>query len=131
MIGEVIKIPDEYTLVVSRISANAIAVGDQVAVYEVASDILDPKTHRKLGTYDFIKQTLEVTEVYEKYFICKTTHTITYNPFSFDVLPDSLKTTVETVPLKVDDEQNENLHLKDEVIRIGDPVKKYQVRIDI
>ncbi len=124
MIGRVVKIPNKYALVVSRDSFHEnIAIGDLVAVYEVASDILDPETKDFMGTFDFIKDELTVDEVYDNYFICSRKETKIVKPFAVDLSEWHGRTVVTKAVLDVDENEEEGLEIRDKIIRIGDPVK--------
>lgn len=67
--GNVIKILDEFTLVIN-IGSNEIEKGSWISVIEEGPTIknIDGTV---LGTYDFTKAKLRVTEVYENFSIAK------------------------------------------------------------
>lgn len=121
-IGNVIKIPNAYQLVVQTDSGQFVVKGEAVAVYEIASKIVDPETNETLGTYDFIKEELVVEEVFDSYFICSKIVTKEIDPFAIDAFRS--KQVHERSKLDVDPTQNENLELTDKTIRLGDAVKR-------
>lgn len=118
--GKVIKILDEYNLVIN-LGAEETKIGDLIYIYEKASEVIDPDTKEVLGTIDLVKATLKVTEVFEKFSICYTDEKEVSNMFS-NFLP-MLNTSTTYYPLKVNDAQNERIVLKEATISIGDPIK--------
>ncbi|MDQ0233026.1 hypothetical protein [Metabacillus malikii] len=68
----VIKIIDEYSLVINGGLSDDISMGDEIEIFLEGEKILDPfNDNINLGTLDFIKDRLEVTEVYPKFSVCK------------------------------------------------------------
>lgn len=68
----VIKIIDEYSLVINGGLSDDISRGDEIEIFLEGEEILDPfNDNNNLGTLDFIKDRLEVTEVYPKFSVCK------------------------------------------------------------
>lgn len=69
---KVIKIIDEYSIVINGGLYEDISIGDSIEIYLEGDEITDPfNDHKTLGTLDFIKDTLEVTEVYPKFAVCQ------------------------------------------------------------
>jgi len=123
MIGKVIKIPNEYNIIVSKSIIDNIDIGDIVEIYEIASEVIDPETKEVLGTYDFTKQELKVSEIYDRYFVCNKIEERVITPFDLDFKTIMKHTEYTKKALEVNSEQNENLSLKTKEIKIGDPVK--------
>lgn len=68
---KVIKIVDEYRIVVNAGEKDLIEKGEELEVYEIGEPIIDPQTNEDLGTLDIIKARIVVSIVYEKMCICK------------------------------------------------------------
>lgn len=116
---QVIKIIDEYTLIID-IGSNRIEKGTWIAVYEKGPEIRD--TNKKLlGTYDFTKAKLRVTEVYENFSVAK--HEIKSSPLSMDkILGGGGFVTNGPLPLK-DKSEITRINPINTNIVIGDLVK--------
>ncbi len=69
---KVIKIIDEFSLVINSGLNEDISIGDSIEIFLEGDEIVDPFNESKvLGTLDFIKDTLKVTEVYPKFAVCQ------------------------------------------------------------
>ncbi|MCZ0875630.1 hypothetical protein [Peribacillus sp. AS_2] len=69
---KVIKIIDEYSLVINGGITDDISLGDDIEIFLEGDEIKDPFNGDEiLGTLDYIKETLEVTEVYTNFAVCK------------------------------------------------------------
>lgn len=122
-IGNVIMIPDEWTIVVSD-EQNCLHVGAKISIYEPSEDIMDLEGI-KLGKFGFSKAILEVVESYEGYAICKSLHTETGTAISLSVSPlfkEKKIVTYDKIP--VNPKENLNLEIENPEVSIGDPVKK-------
>lgn len=119
-IGKVIRILDEYTLLVDA-GNNILAKGVHIQVYEPIEMITAPDG-TELGFYDYIKDTLEVIRVEDHFSVC-----CKIEPISKEiplVLSPLLETRVtERVPLKIDEKDIQSLKPKEPLIKIGDPIK--------
>ncbi|MBU8572713.1 hypothetical protein KM900_19710 [Bacillus subtilis] len=68
----VIKIIDEYSLVINGGLNKDVSLGDKIEIYLQGEEIIDPfDGDKKLGTLDFIKDKLEVVELYSNFSVCK------------------------------------------------------------
>ena len=67
----VVEIVNNRELIVNYGIKDGAAMGDKVRIYEVGPTILHPETKEELGTYDFIKDYLEVTLCFDYFSICK------------------------------------------------------------
>lgn len=126
-IGKVVKIPNEYTIIINATN-KVLSVGDEVCIYETATDIIDFDTNAKIGTFDFIKAKLEVVESYENYSVCKKYVTEQKGGLmGFGALSPLLEgeTILKLKKLNVNPEQNEHLEMSNPVISLGDPVKLF------
>ncbi len=122
-IGKIIMIPNEFTVIASYKNKIELDIGDKVNVYITAAEIIDPETEQILGTYDLVKETLEIVELYEEYFICqKTSGNLDFDFLLSPLLSDAGLEKKAQI-LNVDADQNLNLHTCDKTIKIGDLVK--------
>lgn len=74
--GRIIKIVDEYTVIVNIGKENGISFGDYLKVKSEGIEIKDPETGDILGKYGETKARLKVKDVYDKFSICKNSETI-------------------------------------------------------
>lgn len=69
----VAKIIDNYTLVISGGKNLGIKIDDKISILDLDGiEIKDPFTGEFLGYYPLIKDKVKVTQVFEKFSICKT-----------------------------------------------------------
>lgn len=123
-LGTVIRILDEYTLVID-VGNSRVSVGDKVKVYQPLDDLFSPDG-KKVATFDYTKDILEVIDTEENYSVCKKPTTkVQKSTFARLALSPMLETS-ETVysKLNVAEESIASLPDHDSVIHIGDPVKK-------
>lgn len=121
-IGNVIRIIDNRTVVVN-IGKPILSVGDTIQIYEVGELIKDIDG-TDLDYLEYIKDTLEVTQVNDKYSICTKTKTKTISSLKA-LSPDNIFTTKEYIPLKVNKDDISPFTEIDNTIKIGDPIKLY------
>lgn len=122
-IGKVIKIPNEYIVIISA-NKYEVNIGDDVAIYEPGDEILDPDTGEKLGDFDFIKTKLEISETYDNYSVCQRVVYERRSPVFGALSPLLEDETVEKIKkINVNPEHNDNLKIKNSKVSIGDPVK--------
>lgn len=126
---KVIKIIDEYSLVINGGLNNDISLEDEIEIFLEGDDIIDPfDNDKKLGTLDFIKETLKVTEIYSNFAVCKKIVTeeiyhpsvlqkavLSYGSFSGTT---ETKTTVEKININKDEMTGRKKG--DKIIKIGD-----------
>lgn len=117
-IGTVIKIPNDTTIVIHTPKKN-VSRGDTVIVYEELSDINDLEGN-KLGTFDFNKAELEVTENYGHYIIARN---VVRKESLVDLANPLLKSYISFEKINVNEKDNEQLKSNSKSISIGDPVK--------
>jgi hypothetical protein len=68
----VIKIIDDYSVVINGGLSDDVSLNDKIEIYLEGEEIIDPYNNNKpLGTLDFIKETLKVTEVYPDFAVCQ------------------------------------------------------------
>lgn len=126
----VIKIIDEYSIVINGGINDDITLGEDIEIFIEGDEI--KYEGEVLGTLDFVKAKLEVTEVYPKFAVCKNiVEEKEYHPTSFQkTLGASLsafnelggRTVVKTVEKKINIDETEATGRKtgDGIIRIGD-----------
>lgn len=122
-LGHIIRILDEYTLVID-IGNRYVSNGDKIKVYQPLDDICS-LDGTKLATYDHVKDILEVVDVEDNYSVCKKPAKKVQSPLSKLALSPLLEATETTRPkLNVDEASIKPLPEHDDIIRLGDPVKK-------
>lgn len=67
---KVIKIIDEYNIVINAGSLDGIKEDDLLEIYVKGDSVIDPETQEDLGTLDLIKATLLVKKAYDKMSVC-------------------------------------------------------------
>jgi hypothetical protein len=65
--GNVIRILDEYTVVLNVGQEQGVQLGNRFVVYSEGEDIIDPSSKRILGKYEYQKATVEITRVLERF----------------------------------------------------------------
>ncbi|NRG47485.1 hypothetical protein HRF87_22420 [Bacillus sp. CRN 9] len=77
---KVVKILDEYTVVINAGTNYNIKVNDEFQILDKkGSEVRDPETDEIIGRLDLIKANVNVTEVQEKMCICSSPHTVKVN----------------------------------------------------
>ena len=71
----VVKIIDEYTVVINIGSDDGVKAGDKFEIYDPGVEVIDPYSNRSLGRLEFVKATISVTQVYPKMAACKNVKT--------------------------------------------------------
>lgn len=99
------------------------SIGDNLQICEESNDIKN-FDNEIIGKFYFIKDTVEVTEVYDKYVICKKLTRRNTSPITN--MNNLFKDSIEIVEdkLNVNDKDNKKLTIKNKEISIGDVVKK-------
>ncbi len=116
---KIVKIIDDHTLVIDAGYNDGIKNGDQFEIYSKGEEIKDPDTNEILGTLDHIKERVEAVTVFEKMCICR--HNIFVN-FLQNVSGGLSR--IEPKVLNVDSSQISGGLADDDVIKIGDKVRK-------
>lgn len=122
-IGNVIRILDEYTIIIN-VGCEKLKCGDRISVYSVVEPIID-LDGTILANYEYTKGILEVIEVNQKYSICKNTETRTVDPGVLGTLSLSplFETKTEMVPLNINKDDISPFKEINHQIQIGDPIK--------
>lgn len=117
---KIIKIINEYKVVVNAGANNDIKEDDILEVYAPGQEITDPETKEFLGTLDYIKAKLRVVDVFPKMCVCVNRETRLSEPFK----ELSNLTITQRVSLNVDSREisggYENV---DKKIHLGDLVR--------
>lgn len=115
----VIEIVDEKTILINYGIKHGAVVGDKIQVFENGRKVVDPLSHQSLGNWDFIKDTLTITQSFDLFSVCSKT--VTKNILA--TFSDMSTTTVE--PIFVDKESITNKRpLGNIAITVGDLVRK-------
>ncbi|MFC2948578.1 hypothetical protein [Virgibacillus sediminis] len=69
---KVVKIVDEYLVVVDYGRIHNAESDDILEIFQVGEEVIDPETHESLGTLDIIKAKIKVLNVYEKMSLCES-----------------------------------------------------------
>lgn len=131
MIFKVIKIVDEYMIVVDYGLKNNARVGDTLEIINTGVDILDPDNNYKLGTLDLIKGEVRVKHTYPNFSLCISNEKVTITNPNIGNFSEAIHSfsrnfsTTEMKALNVNTTQISGGYDKDTdlVINIGDPVK--------
>lgn len=121
---KVIKILDEYSIIIDYGSSHMASIGDKLRIYVPGEEIKNPETDQVLGTLDKIKETVEVSTVYENFSVCnKITERVVnvINPLA--ALTQQTRKSIQK--LNVDEENLNPFEVKsNEPIKVGDLVMK-------
>lgn len=116
---KIVRIIDDQTLVINAGYNDGIKSGDKFEIYTSGEEIKDPDTDEVLGTLDYIKEKVEAVDVFPKMSICR--HNIFVN--FMDGVSAKL-TRIEPKVLNVDTKQISGGLSVDNVIKVGDKVRK-------
>lgn len=121
--NEVIKILNQFAILIDYGSKDGAVKGDKVRIFVKGKEVYNNK-NELLGTLDIIKDELEITTVYDHFSICekiKRTSKITQrNPFEIPAfIKKTEETTVEKLPLNVKKEDYTN-----DIFQTNEPIKK-------
>ena len=64
--GKVIKVVDQYTIVINKGSGDGILMGHKFAVVEIGEILRDPDTNEELEALEIVKGKVEVTHLQDK-----------------------------------------------------------------
>ena len=123
IIGKVVKIKDEYSVVINVGDSKGASIGDRVYIINtILENITDPDTGEDLGDIVDTKCTLYISHVYEKVSVCAASQESTvYEAMSLAL--NSLSMFSEKVPLNIDYNDLETLKVRqDDKIKVGDVV---------
>lgn len=117
---KVVKIINEYKVVVNAGSNHYIQEGQEMEIFEPGQEVTDPDTGASLGTLDYVKAKLRVVDVLPKMCICENRDGETTKTIS-DLISRSF---TEKVPLNVDPKDiSGGFESVSKKIRVGDLVR--------
>jgi hypothetical protein len=131
--GKVIRIISEKKLITNLGEKDGLYRGDEIEIFkEVGEDIIDPETKENLGKYNYVKDTLKVIYVSDKFSICEKPDVYIPNiPIlsgsAVNVGMSTWRISGQTIitKLNVDEANIQYLNFEeDNVIRVGDLVRK-------
>lgn len=122
----VAKILSEHALVLAAGWRDGVDKGDEFNIVTLGKEIKDDHTGKSLGTYDRIKEKVEITQVYENFSVAKKlrrvsmiTPLISSGAFGTSTVTDKLPITkAEISPITLD-EFDPNIHIGDVAVKIG------------
>lgn len=118
----IVKIINEYEVVVNAGYNEGIKKDDILEVYIEGEIIEDPYNEKKLGRLDHIKAELLVNVVYENMCLCSNNKCNSYNILEGAI---SQFNKIEKKPLKINPKDITSFGTeRDYVIRLGDKVRK-------
>lgn len=130
----IVKILDEYKVLILGGWNDGINKGDRFNIIERGENIIDPETSKSLGTLDFVKIRLEVVNVYEKFsvlsnMVTETIPSATQNAmFSImnSVGQEKKITSAQQLPVNESEitpvspfEPDKHIHVGDVAIKVG------------
>lgn len=68
---KVVKIIDDYSLVINAGINEDLSINEKIEIFVEGEELFDIDTEKSLGTLDFIKDTLIITEIYPLFSVCK------------------------------------------------------------
>ena len=86
---KVIRIVDEYSVLINVGAEDGIAKDDLLEIFSVGTEIKDPETGNTIGTFDTIKAVVVADTVYDKFCLCKN-HDFTSFATVFGAIPSAL-----------------------------------------
>lgn len=123
-IFRIIKIIDEYNVIVNAGTNEDIKEKDKLEVFIKGEVIKDPDTGEDLGTLDTIKTKLIVKQLFPKFCVCGNPETFVRNSFTIGISP-LLASKEEEKRLNIDSTQiSGGFKDSDMKIKIGDLVRK-------
>lgn len=117
----VIEIIDDKRILIDYGIEDGAEEGEKVIVYTEGEEIIHPISKEPLGTYDTIKDTLEIVQTYNRFSLCMKIKRITVD---INALAGINRKITTTEHIKIN--ENEATHRKKpskEAISVGDLVK--------
>lgn len=120
---KVIKIIDDYNIVINGGKDDLLKAKDVLEVIGDGEPLIDPDTGEKLGTLNYVKAKVYIKDLYDKFSVCVNSDVT--KPSFFSLEPLKIDWVPERKPLNVNPEQITGYDKKDnEAIQIGDLVRK-------
>lgn len=123
---KVIEIVDKTRIIINYGKNDGAIMNQKVQIYNIGREVIDPDTKCSLGTWDIIKDTLEIEELFDDFSICRKPYLKAAS--LLDPFMNSLSSTTKEVSgyglINVDDSQiTNNLNEQITPIKVGDLVK--------
>lgn len=118
----VVKIINEYKIVLNCGSEDGFCKGDELEIYVPGEPVLDPETNTVLGNLDFIKATIEIQDLFENMCVCVNAE---HEKISGFMLMDQINTSSRPKRLNVEALDISGGYSKtDRKIKVGDLARK-------
>lgn len=128
---KVIKIIDEYNLVINIGFEDGVKLGDKFQIYQQGEKVLDPETNEYLGTLDIVKATIVANDISPKLTVCTNAATTSQFRKDFFESRNAISHGFQYIspiqrPLMIDPLQvTDSAYSKaDKTIKVGDSVRK-------
>lgn len=119
---KVVKVIDEYEVVINAGENAGVAVGDIYEIYAPGEPVFDIDSNEILGTLDYIKARIKVKQVFEKMSICINANSGTITTVALANMFGALN---GPLPLNVDSlEISGGFEDAEKKIQVGDLVRK-------
>lgn len=124
IIGKVIEIVDDYTIIINLGKENGIKSKDKFVVYEEGYNVKDPFSEETLGRVDFDKVEVSIHKLFDKFSVCKkfSENPNVYSSIS-QLISSGSNNVNKAVKLNVNETQNKLLSIKNPEVSIGDLVR--------
>lgn len=120
---KVIKIIDDYKVVINAGYQNNVTKKDVFEIYVVGEQVYDPDTEEPIGTLDIIKATITPITIYDKMSICINTQSDLNSLAQTGLLLQGIYSG-KSKRLNVDNTQITGGLSSPDEIKIGDKVRK-------
>lgn len=123
ILGQVIRILNSTTLIIN-VGYDRLSKGDYIDILGEKFDISDPFTKENLGEYYHKKDTLKVIETHKSFSVAKAYKTEKVETNLAQAMNPLLRTERRTIPLNINEDENENIIFNENTINIGDSVSE-------
>lgn len=129
--GRIIKIVDEFTVVIDKGKKDGVEERDRFIIYDEGDEIFDLEGN-SLGKLEIVKGKVRVQHVQEKFSVCKgyKEKFIRRSPSAYQSLISSMsvfsnfEVEEELIPLDIDEKDTSALNTEPKPVIIGDLVKQ-------
>lgn len=126
--GKVIRILSDTEIIINIGINKEAKIGQKFKIYEPGEEIIDSETNKSLGILDYIKGTVEITEIHDEFSVAqKIVQEERIKNRGYNPLSSFNNTKTETVnvikPLPVNEQEIKARNIKNPQISINDPVK--------
>lgn len=124
IVAKVTGIIDSKTLLINKGFLNSeLKKGETLKIFEPGPEITDVETNEVLGRYDFVKDRVEIVEMFEKYSICKK-KVKESSGISNALTPLLMSSTYYYGEMDIDSDDSRMGEVTNPKITVGDPLKK-------